>query len=364
MKTRLLKNFFFGLVGAFVIASGFAIFPAANATTSFYYSVTDLGIVFRNYSNFQLKGINAAGQVVGVMEVPGGTTFQPRLHAFRWDNSSLKDLTPPNSKSSYAFGINNRGQIIGQVQTNSGDSHFVVWNNDGTMRALNVLDKGRVSSIRDINDRGQIVGDMFTDTGKRAFLFENGTIKNLGTLGGNESYAVAINNKGQVICNVTITSPNYYRHTVLWDNGTTRELGTLGGQSSDAIGINNRAEVIGMAEFRPNYPVSHPFLWKDGTMTDLTPADDRYSIAADINDRGRVIGTVQTSSYRYNAVLWKDGRMTDLNKLLPANSGWELTAPHATYNYHVNNKGQIVGIGRFKGEDGHAFLLTPTWVTQ
>jgi probable HAF family extracellular repeat protein len=364
MKTRLLKNLFFGLLAAFVIASGLAIFTAANATTSFYYSVTDLGIVFRNYNNFQLKGINAAGQVVGVMEVSGGTTFQPRLHAFMWSNGSLKDLTPPDSKSSYAYGINNRGQIIGRVQTNTGDFHFVVWNNDGTVRVLNVLDKGQVNLISDINDRGQIVGDMFTDTGKRAFLLDNGRIKDLGTLGGNESYAVAINNKGQIICNVTTTSANYYRSAVLWDNGTTQELGTLGGQSSSAIDINNRGQIIGMAEFRPNYPVSHPFLWTNGMMTDLTPADGRSLNVTDINDRGGIVGTVQTSSYSYNAVLWKDGKMTDLNKLIPANSGWELTAPYATYNYHVNNKGQIVGIGRFNGKDGHAFVLTPTWVTQ
>jgi probable HAF family extracellular repeat protein len=364
MKTRLLKNFFFGLLAAFVIASGLTIFTATNATTSFYYSVTDLGIVFRNYSNFQLKGINAAGQVVGVMEVPGGTTFQPRLHAFRWDNSSLKDLTPPDSKSSYAYDINNRGQILGRVQTNSGDSHFVVWNNDGTMRVLNVLDKGRVSSISDINDRGQIVGSMYTDTGSQAFLLDNGVIKELGTLGGRESSAVAINNKGQVICNVTTMSPNYYQRTVLWENGTTRELGTLGGQSSSARDINNTGQIIGMAEFRPNYPVSHPFSWKNGTMTDLTPADGRSINVTDINDRGGVIGTVQTSSYGYNAVLWKDGTMTDLNKLLPANSGWELTEPYSLNNYHINNKGQIVGIGRFNGKDGHAVLLTPTWVTQ
>lgn len=363
MKSRLLKNFFFGLLAAFVIASGLTIFTAANATTSFYYSVTDLGIVFRNYSNFQLKDINAAGQVVGVMEVPGGTTFQPMLHAFMWANGLLKDLTPPDSKYSYAYSINNRGQIIGQVQTNSGDSHFVVWNNNGTMRVLNVLDKGRVNTIRDINDRGQIVGDMFTDTGKRAFLLDNGTIKALGTLGSYESYAVAINNKGQVICNVTTTSPNYYHRTVLWDNSTTQELGTLGGQSSYAYDINNRGEIIGMAEFRPNYPVSHPFLWKDGTMTDLTSADGRSINVTDINDRGRIVGTVQTSGSSYNAVLLKDGTMTDLNKLLPANSGWELTEPHSLYNYHINNKGQIVGVGRFNGEDGHAFLLTPTWIT-
>ncbi len=51
--------------------------------------------------------------------------------------------------------------------------------------------------------------------------------------------------------------------------------------------------------------------------------------------------------------LWRNGIMTNLNNLLPAGTGWELGAA-----YGINNKGQIVGTGKFKGQDT-AFLLTP-----
>jgi probable HAF family extracellular repeat protein len=49
--------------------------------------------------------------------------------------------------------------------------------------------------------------------------------------------------------------------------------------------------------------------------------------------------------------------MRDLNSLLPANSGWELTAA-----YGINDRGQIVGKGKKDGQT-KAYLLTPIWIT-
>ena len=80
-----------------------------------------------------------------------------------------------------------------------------------------------------------------------------------------------------------------------------------------------------------------------------------YSTAYGINDRGQVVGYSVTSSSDPHAFLW-DGVMKDLNSLIPENSGWVLTEA-----MDINNKGQILGTGRFHGHT-RAFLLTPTWV--
>ena len=84
------------------------------------------------------------------------------------------------------------------------------------------------------------------------------------------------------------------------------------------------------------------------------------SSAADINDMNQVVGTSWlvtqlTSVYdptQYHAFLWENGAMTDLNTLLPAGSGWILTAATA-----INNNGDIVGTGLLNGQ-AHGFLLT------
>lgn len=49
--------------------------------------------------------------------------------------------------------------------------------------------------------------------------------------------------------------------------------------------------------------------------------------------------------------------MRDLNKLIPANSGWEINTARG-----INNRGQIVGEGKLNGQQ-RAYLLTPTWLT-
>lgn len=74
------------------------------------------------------------------------------------------------------------------------------------------------SSASGINDNGQVVGRCnYGIGGDHAAAWTNGTITDLGTLGGNSSYAQDINNSGQIVgyANTTTTNGVYHANTGL-----------------------------------------------------------------------------------------------------------------------------------------------------
>ena len=89
----------------------------------------------------------------------------------------------------------------------------------------------------------------------------------MGGLGGGGSYASAINDRGQVVGEGKNASGAW--HAFLWQNGTMTDLGTLGGKKSAATSINERGEIVGTSTTRSGQ--THAFLWQDGTM----PTSDR-----------------------------------------------------------------------------------------
>jgi probable HAF family extracellular repeat protein len=68
---------------------------------------------------------------------------------------------------------------------------------------------------------------------------------NLGTLGGSESSANAINAGGQVVGQATTTSGD--SHAFLYSGGSMTDIGTLGGSQSYANGINANGQIVGQA---------------------------------------------------------------------------------------------------------------------
>ncbi len=135
---------------------------------------------------------------------------------------------------------------------------------------------------------------------------------------------------------------------------TITDLGTLGGDYSYATGINDSGQVAGIAKTASGQ--YRAFLYDSGTMTNLGSLGTDRSLAFGINDSGQVVGYVAntTSPYQQRAFLYDSGNMTDLNDLLPPGSGWD----HLEHARDINNNGQIVGEGWIDGQE-HAFLLTP-----
>ena len=288
-------------------------------------------------------GINASGQVVGTARVPPFTA-----HPFLWQNGTITDLDPRGSEGQGARGINDLGQVVGEMRAPpSFRLHAVMWQN-GT-----VIDLGsQFGAPSDINNSSQIVGSI------GAVLWQNGTVTDLNTRlptnsGWHLQAATAINDAGQI---VGYGSTANGTRAFLLDNHAITDLSTLGGNSSEATGINNRGVVVGFSKTATGGE-THAFLWQHGTLTDLGTLGGDTSQARGINELGQVVGesTVISRNPSERGFLWQNGAMIDLNTLIdpliPPNTGWVLARAYA-----LNNAGQIVGDGGHNGR-GRAFLL-------
>jgi probable HAF family extracellular repeat protein len=269
-------------------------------------TVTDLGTLpYHDYS--EARAINNQGEIVGL--AGSWDSGQQGDHAVRWDNGFITDLGMPSGGDvAIASGINERGQIIGAGAGESGQ-YGLLWDN-GTITKLEAMDVwidddtspvgrlGPLAAAYGINNRGQIVGVSTTETGVHAVLWENGTVTDLGTLPDhNYSEAFGINERGQIMglsgmwtddCNAGQCN------AVLWENGTIMDLGipmTAWGLPS---GINNPGQIV-FGSFQ-SYLDGDAFIravfWDNGTITDLGALAPGSGLSAAFgnNDRGQIVG--------------------------------------------------------------------------
>jgi probable HAF family extracellular repeat protein len=324
-------------VVAVVALSSFAGHSVLGASL---YTVTDLGTL--GGSSSWAYGINASGQVVGAADTSSG--YQ---HAFLYSGGMMMDLGTLGGDSSSAKAINDAGLVVGVSATNiSGDSRAFIYRR-GTKAMTDLL--GISSSASAINNIGQVVGNISTSHGTDAFLYSGNTVINIGTL-----FPTGINANAQVVGYIPAwTAPYGWRAFSYSDGSLTPDLGNLGGIQSLAYGVNNIGQVVGSSDIASGY--HHAFLYNSETMTDLGTLGSDYSSAAAINNIGQVVGNSYTAEYNLHAFLYSNGMMTDLNNMIATASGWTLENANA-----INDVGQIVGWGYNSLGQEHAFLLTPT----
>ena len=336
------------------------------------YIVTDLGPA----QSFA-EGINNRGWVTGTTVLADGVT----QHAFLWREGIETDLGTFGGPNSSAFNLpSERGQVAGNAEISTPDplgedfclygTHLIclgfIWQN-GVITPLATLGGNNSWANGGLNNRGQAVGVAENATldpscatpglEGRPVIWEKGAVQELPTFPGDEDgTALSINDRGQVVGVSTDCGalPTIF-HAVLWRNGTVIDLGSLGGTLNNvAQGINNAGQVVGFSDL-PGDTSSHAFLWTDRDgMRDLgTFGGLPTSLAFGINEEGQVVGMSCDVSFDCSAFLWQDGAMTELNTLLPQGSPWNLIVGTS-----INARGEIVGVGD-TGNGFHAVLLTP-----
>jgi probable HAF family extracellular repeat protein len=310
--------------------------PAMSAPQKGW-TIASLGALASPIAFSTAEGINNAGDVVGFSYIYDPSINSNRGYAVRWHDGVIENLGEGT-----AFAVNQHGTIAGSVVGGASlwkDGQWTPLGLGGAPFAIN-----KFEAIAGWRLGGQSHG----------YLYDNGALFDLGTLGGAESTATSLNDRGQVVGYASVA--NGHDHAFLWENGAMSDLGTLaGGDVSRAHDINNHGEVVGEA-WEPDGNAI-PFIY-DGTMRRLFTAPGCCVVPHAINDHGTVVGTIDGN----HSFVYEDGVLTRLETIPAVQAdGWTQLIPT-----DINDRGWIVGQGR-KGalaspaqQEWFAFLLKPT----
>ena len=148
------------------------------------------------------------------------------------------------------------------------------------------------------------------------------------------------------------------------------DLGTLGGEQSVALAMNDRGMVVGWSETAQPIPELHAFLWADDVMQDLGTLGGAWSAGRAINETGVVVGASETGDGEMHGFVWYDGVMHNLTDLLrvPPRDPSTVGDPQACYSQirvfveanDVNEQGWIVGCAYMEADPNlHGILAVP-----
>jgi len=317
-----------GMLGLLVLPAGLA----ARENSEPRYKVVDLGPLGGTYS--QAFYVTSQGMASGEASLADGN-----WHAILWQGRSKRDLGTLGGLNSSAFGSPNAtGQVVGEAETSHPDPNGEDF-------------CGFYGS-----------GAPWSGTTCLGFLWQDGSMTPLATLGGYNGAASAINNRGVVAGNAETarrdsTCPPYdpsqgqyqvlENKPVVWENGRIRELPTYKDDPDGfAIAINDYGQAAGGSGVCSTFNVInglylspvHALLWDHGKVTNLGSLGGNFGNQAHaINNRGQVVGASDLAGDAvFHGFLWSQS--TGIEDIPPV--------PGDTYSVAlaINDPGVVTGV--------------------
>lgn len=263
-------------------------------------------------------------------------------HAFLWEHGVMVDLgTLKGAAWSGASAVNKHGEVVGwykEFLPHGGEHNDALYWNQGSMQTVDSLVAGsgwNVIEVWDINDSGQLVG-VGLHGGLHAFIASDGSVVDIGTLGGCCSEARGVNRHGAVVGRSEIPISGE-AHAFLYLAGTLLDLGVLPGDLvSVAEDVNDSNIVVG--DSGPGAPGSvRGFIWRNGVMASLgTLAGNSHALA--VNNCSEVVGYYEGPD-GHHAFIWRSGVLIDLNSLIQPGTGLKIGTA-----VDINDRGFIAAI--------------------
>lgn len=335
MKTRSLSCLAaLGLLAA--VASPLVIAQTQTESESTQYQVLNLGVPLGGSVSAD-NGVNVLGWSAGESNLTGDAT----VHAVLWISAwpfDLGTLGGPNSAVLWP-GLNNLGEVVGVSDTPDMDPYGETWSCGAFLPPS--------------HNGHTCVG----------FKWEFGRMRALPTLGGNNGFATAVNDRGRIVGwaetavhDPTCVAPQVLQfEAVVWGPGDNQvqQLPTYGSDPDGAAtGINGRGQVVGISGICQNavgnQSAAHAVLWQNGVPTNLgNLGGTAWNTPMAINNQGVIVGFSDLTGDQgganpnFHAFIWmRPGPMQDLGTL----SGDAISEALG-----VNAQNQIVGVSYAAG---------------
>lgn len=281
-------------------------------------------------NNSYARDINNNLEIVGYSD----TSVQTQ-HATLWTNFQPTALQTLGGSNSQANAINENGSIAGWSVNNQNDARVAQWNQFKV-----ALDLGSLNNTGSRNTNLNNIGTVVGNDGTHATIFSNvGSSKSLPNIYGSFSNAMAINDKNEIVGAFVDNSKGAY-YAGVWVDSTLVNLGSLGGNGSWAFDINESGQIAGWARRSDGYV--HASTWNNSQIKDLGTLGGDFSFAYGINNHGQVVGmSSKVGVFDTFATLWDGTSIINLNDYLNneyAQEGWTLTQAR-----EINDLGWIVG---------------------
>jgi probable HAF family extracellular repeat protein len=267
---------FLTLAGAAAFANSYTIvdlgprlIPSAVNDKGAVLAQGDRAKVYRNGRWHSLPA-NSGGYAMDAHgDVAGGddTTNLPIL--FPRDGAPVDLVLPAGGLGGYAQGLNNKGLVTGFYWGSSGLDHCFTWTAQSGSVDLGLMEEG------------------------------------------DQCYAYAVNASGQVTGRANVVPDDPYEpRAFIWQGGRFKDLGTLpGDMHSIGVAINDAGHVVGYGDF-------HAFLW-NGRMVDLDKRSQfDTSWATSINSNDEIVGVGMLNEDLF-AVRFADGQVITLFSEVP-----------------------------------------------
>lgn len=309
---------------------GCALGPSRAAQPPTMYTVTEIDPDAEFFS--EAVAINELGDVLV------NTSTQYLWSAGDW----LPFVAPPETKGLLIHGLGPGGELVGELGS------MAMRGRPGAYFPLGGLELrlgGTGTVAYAVSPVGVVVGVAPMDlpqgggairTVRRAVRWAGTKPRDLGTIGGPEATALAVNLAGHAAGWSTVADETA-SHATFWGEQGPVDLHTLGVlRNSRVNGLNDQDVAVGTLQGFTATQIL-PFIWRPGTgMEELPSAGYSRGAALGINNRGQIVGVLDGS-----AILWEEGKLVDLQTRIPANAGWDLDSANA-----INDQGWIVGLGR------------------
>ena len=251
---------------------------------------------------------------------------------------------PPTIESAIAYDINNLGQITGVAYDSNHNAHgFVIDGKKFTLLDYSGATQGTYAF--GINEKQDIVGNYVDNSGKHGFIYSQGRYTTLDHPTGYETNVTGINNSGLTVGNYRsgtgIYGFQYAQNTQTFSliNNPAAAVG-----NSTVSNINDSAEVVGFTY----KSAAKAFSYAKGVYSDFShPYATAGTFAYGINNQQQIVGVYYDAS-GVRSYLFDGKNFTTLS------------APksRSTTVNQINDLGQIVGF--FTDNLGnHAFMANP-----